>query len=173
MSGRDRNCALKRTRVMTDDEIYEIMSYLTLKEKLKLSHVSEQFSFCVDQWLRREKKLKIIITFDKNERKSHSVVIIAEKTVENCSLKQLDFNTIREKFELTFRKLSNLKKLIFIFETINSQFCEWINKIFASIESMSITILRNQSWITNPNKFQIILTSFRTKATELLTHVKH
>ncbi len=139
MSESDENSVLKRTRVMTDDEIYEIMSYLTLKEKLKLSHVSKQFSDCVNQLIRCHKKLKIIVTFGKNQSKCDCVVIVEEEMGENSLLRELDFNTIREKFQLTFEKLSNLKRLIFRFETINSQFCEWINIIFPSIESVSIT----------------------------------
>jgi hypothetical protein len=64
---------------------------------------------------------------------------------------ELDFNTIREKFESSFRKLSNLKQLILELETINSQFCEWISTIFPSIERIGIYIHRNESW--NRDKF--------------------
>jgi hypothetical protein len=50
---------LERSRVMNNEELYFIVSYLTLEEKLKLSSVSKRFFECVDQQLRCEKSLLI------------------------------------------------------------------------------------------------------------------
>jgi catabolite regulation protein CreA len=68
MSGSDDNSLLQRSRVMTDDNIYEILSYLTLKQKFRLSHVSKKFSDCVNQSISCQQKLEIEVNFDENER---------------------------------------------------------------------------------------------------------
>lgn len=101
---------------MNDDEIYEILSYLILKEKLKLSHVSKQFFDCVNQSIRFQKRIKIRVTYWKCFRLSLPFII------EDLSLRKLDFNINKEKLEPIFRKLTNLKRLILLFDTINNQF---------------------------------------------------
>lgn len=50
-------------------------------------------------------------------------IIIAEEIAFIFLLRRLGFNTIRMRFESTFRKLVNLKQLILEYETISSQFC--------------------------------------------------
>jgi hypothetical protein len=163
MSETDNNSVLMESRVMTDDEIYLILSYLTLKEKFRLSHVSKQFSDCVNQSIRCQKILRIRVTFRSNRFVQTRIVDLI--IGEDLPLRELEFYIIREKFESTFRKLSNLKQLIFQLESINSQFCLWINtiNIFPSIESIRIIINYNQRW--NRNMYELILTSFRTKVT--------
>jgi len=117
------NSVLKRSRVMNDDEIYEILSYLTLEEKLKLSHVSKQFFDWVNESIRFQKRIKIRVTYWKCFRLSLPF-IIEEDIGADLSLRELDFNTNIEKLEPTFRKLTNLKRLILLFDTINNQFWE-------------------------------------------------
>jgi hypothetical protein len=151
MSKSDDNSVIMESRVMNDDEIYLILWYLTFKEKLKLISVSKQFFDRVNQSIRCQKILKIKVTFEKKQSDFDCVVSIEKEMNKRLPLIELDFNTIREKFESSFRKLSNLKQLILELETINSQFCEWISTIFPSIERIGIYIHRNESW--NRDKF--------------------
>jgi hypothetical protein len=76
------------------DQLYLITSYLTLKEKLKLSYVSKKFSDCVNQSIRCEKQLEIKVTFGSNHfDKSRSVDIIVEEEIcEDLPLRELNFN---------------------------------------------------------------------------------
>jgi len=145
---------LKRSRVMNDDEIYEILSYLTLKEKLKLSHVSKQFFDWVNESIRFQKRIKIRVTYWKCFRLSLPF-IIEEDIGADLSLRELDFNTYKGKLKLTFRKLTNLKRLILLFDTINNQFWESINTVFPSMHSFKIDVIRDERW--NINKFYHLL----------------
>jgi hypothetical protein len=140
------NSVFMESRIMNDDEIYLILWYLTFKEKLKLIFVSKQFFNCVNQSIRCQKILKIKVTFEKKQSDFDRVVSIEKEINKKLPLIEFDFNTIREKFETSFRKLSNLK-LILELETINSQFCEWINTIFPSIERIRIIFIEMRDGI--------------------------
>jgi hypothetical protein len=102
---------------MSNEELYLIVSHLTLEEKLKLSSVSKQFSECVDQKLRCQKSLLIRVECKCNTSRKKSIcdVVIEEFITPYMQPKQLGFNIIREKIEPIFKKLSNLEQLIIKF----------------------------------------------------------
>lgn len=65
------------TVIMSDYELLEILSYLSLIDKLKLSHVLKQVSKCIDNLLKSEKYLKIDVD---NYRKMWNFDLISADT---------------------------------------------------------------------------------------------
>jgi hypothetical protein len=53
------NCSKGRSRLMNEDVMTKMLSYLSVEELLRLERVSQQFKYCVNEVLKRQKGLSI------------------------------------------------------------------------------------------------------------------
>jgi hypothetical protein len=112
---------------MNDDDIYEILKYLSLEEKVRLSSVSKQFMKCVNHLLKCQKYLIIsVVSYKKFKRDGFNHVL-------DNSEDELNVNSFSEKYESIAKKLENLKCIKLRLEAMDHTFCEWIHRLFPQI----------------------------------------
>jgi hypothetical protein len=162
----DNNLTFNRSRIMNDDEVYGILAQMTFREKIKAMSISKQFSDCVNHMLSSQKNLIIKVCLLTNREKSEADIVIKESVIREANRRRdLNMNDIKEKYEITFRKLETLNCVELILETINKEFGEWIVNIFPQIEKIKITVSGSFRW--TENKLRIIKNYFETKTQSL------
>ncbi len=139
---------MKSSFVMNDDVLKLILTFLPLRDKLKLQRVCSQFEYCVNDLLKSQRGLTIGNFLSHCNDARHSTI---NGDLSKLFEKQF-FNIAENKEKLSplFSKCPNVKCLELANCQLDPETIEWLKELFPKLECFriesTITNIGNNSW---------------------------